>query len=150
MAKKPERYRWCSLGYHVQRGNKDGFLSLDLGLAEFGVKDAKERLKYYRRFVYEMGSIRGVKKERQKDFELGGIDRFRYRTRYFTDSGIIGSKAFVERLYEGFKHHFMSKHEKRPKGIKGLEGVYSPKRLSENIGWFEKMKELLPGPDPWL
>ena len=133
MVKKPERYRWCSLGYHVQTDNKDGFLSLDFGLSEFGVKDEKERLKYYRRFVYEMGSISGVKKESQKDFELGGIDRFRYRTRYFTDSGIIGTKAFVERIYQDFKHHFTSKHEKRPKGIKGLEGVYSLKRLSENL-----------------
>ncbi len=133
MVKKPERYRWCSLGYHVQTDNEDGFLSLDFGLSEFGVKDEKERLKYYRRFVYEMGSIRGVKKERQKDFEVGGIDRFRYRTRYFTDSGIIGTKAFVERIYQDFKHHFTSKHEKRPKGIKGLEGVYSLKRLSEKL-----------------
>jgi len=133
IVKKPEQYRWCSLGYHVQSRNRDGFLSLDFGLAEFGVKDEKERLRYYRRFVYEMGSIRGVKKERQKDFELGGIDRFRYRTRYFTDSGIIGTKAFVERVYQDFKHHFTSRHEKRPKGIKGLEGVYSLKRLAENI-----------------
>lgn len=60
---------------------------------EFGVRDEKERLKYYRRFVYEMGSISGVKKERQKDFELGGIDTFRSRTRYFTDSGIIVSNG---------------------------------------------------------
>jgi len=132
MVKKPEQYRWCSLGYHVQTDNKDGFLSLDFGLTEFGVKDEKERLKYYRRFVYEMGSIRGGRKERQKDFEVDGIDRFRYRTRYFTDSGIIGTKAFVEHLYQGFKHHFTSRHEKRPKVIKGLKGVYSLKRLAES------------------
>ena len=25
LVKKPEDYRWCSLGYHVQTGNKDGF-----------------------------------------------------------------------------------------------------------------------------
>jgi hypothetical protein len=30
MVKKPEKYRWCSLGYHVQTNNKEGFLSLDL------------------------------------------------------------------------------------------------------------------------
>ena len=27
--------------------------------------------------------------EKKKEFELNEIDRFRYRTRYFTDSGII-------------------------------------------------------------
>jgi len=31
------------------------------------------------------------------------------------------------------KHYFSSKHEKIPKTIKGLDGIYSLKRLSE--GW---------------
>jgi hypothetical protein len=61
------------------------------------------------------------------------VDRFKYRTRYFSDSGVIGTKTFVERNYQTFKHHFTSKHEKRPKGIQGLDGVYSLKRLSENL-----------------
>jgi hypothetical protein len=129
--KKPEQYRWSSLAYHVQADNKDEFLSLDFGLREFGVKDEKERLRYYRRFVYEKGSLRAVKKERQKDFEIDGVDRFKYRTRYFTDGGIIGTKAFVTRLYQTFKDHFSSKHEKRPKVIKGLDEIYSMKWLSE-------------------
>jgi len=133
MVKKPEEYRWCSLGYHVQSRNEGVFLSLDFGLREFGVKKSHERLRYYRRFVYEKGGIGGIKKERKKDFELSEIDRFRYRTRYFTDSGIIGSKVFVDRIYRQFKDHFSSKHEKRPKIIQGLEGVYSLKRLSEAI-----------------
>jgi REP element-mobilizing transposase RayT len=61
------------------------------------------------------------------------VDRFRYRTRYFTDSGIIGSKEFVSSKYQRFKHLFHSKHEKKPKPIKGLGGIYSLKRLSEVI-----------------
>ena len=36
IVEKPEDYRWCSLGYHIQTNNKDGFLSLDFGLREFG------------------------------------------------------------------------------------------------------------------
>ena len=50
---------------------------------------------------------------------MGKLDRFRYRTRYFADSGIIGTKDFVSRVYQGFKNHFSSKHEKRPKAIQG-------------------------------
>jgi len=73
------------------------------------------------------------KKESEQDVELGGLDRFRYRTRYFTDSGIIGTKAYVERLYQQFKHHFTATREKHPREIQGLEGVYSLKRLSENL-----------------
>ena len=133
IVEKPEEYRWSSMGYHVQRKNEGGFLSLDFGLKEFGVKNRRERFRYYREFTYEKGKIAGIDKERERDFELNEIDRFRYRTRYFTDSGIIGSKAFVDRHYRNFKNHFSSKHEKRPKAIKGLKGVYSLKRLSEAI-----------------
>jgi putative transposase len=140
---KPEEYRWCSLGYHLQARNKGALLSLDFGLAEFGVKGPRERLRQYRRFVYrklEAGKQNGRdekeesdSKKEQKGCEIGVVDRFRYRTRYFTDSGIIGSKAFVDRVYGQFKDHFSSKHEKKPKTIKGLVGLYSLKRLSEAI-----------------
>jgi len=133
IVEKPEEYRWSSIGYHVQRNNEDQFLSLDLGLKEFGHKNPSERLRHYRRFLYEKGGIVDIEKEREREFELNKFDRFQYRTRYFIDSGILGSKEFVERMYQQFKHIFSSKHEKRPKAIKGLEGVYSLKRLSEKI-----------------
>ena len=127
-----------------------------------GVLDAQERLKGYRRYAYEAGAINQptkgkapeeyaslsqvnstgqakvikdnvLEKERNRAFELSRSDRFRYRTRYFTDSGIIGSKEFVSENYQRFKNKFSSKHEKKPKPIKGLDGVYSLKRLSEII-----------------
>ena len=44
-----------------------------------------------------------------EDFEISRISRFRYRTRYFTDSGIIGSKEFVAENYRRFRHIFHSK-----------------------------------------
>jgi REP-associated tyrosine transposase len=143
---RPEDYRWNSLGYHIQTGNKDKFLSLDLGLKEFGMLDAKERLRSYRRYVYEAGEVdrsemgqrKVIKKavvinERKKEFKISRVDRFRYRTRYFTDSGIIGSKEFVFSNYQRFKDLFSSKYEKKPKLIKGLAGMYSLKRLSEIV-----------------
>ncbi|MBC8466895.1 MAG: hypothetical protein H8D55_03550 [Deltaproteobacteria bacterium] len=133
IVKRPEEYRFCSLGYHVQTGNKDRFLSLDFGLAEFGVKGERERLKYYRKFVYEKGDLDGLDKEKERDFQLNQVDRFRYRTRYFTDSGIIGTKAFIDRHFQRFKGHFGCKHDKRGNAIPGLEGIYSMKRLSEKM-----------------
>ncbi|MCP4754814.1 MAG: hypothetical protein GY866_28395, partial [Proteobacteria bacterium] len=57
IVERPEDYRWNSLGYHIQQGNRDGFLSLDFGLVEFGVLDEKERLRRYRRHVYEAGAV---------------------------------------------------------------------------------------------
>ena len=160
IVERPEGYRWNSLGYHIQTGNKGDFLSLDFGLKEFGhgeirsavtselhwasELDAEERLKGYRRYVYEAGAVdrseKGqrkviddavVKKEQKREYEIKRIDRFRYRTRYFTDSGIIGTKEFVSEKYHRFKDLFMSKREKIPKRVVGLDGVYSLKRLAE-------------------
>ncbi|MDD4393460.1 MAG: hypothetical protein PHQ97_12030 [Desulfobacterales bacterium] len=145
--KRPEQYRWCSLGYHVQTGNKDAFLSTDFGMKAFNVKDEKERIRRYLSYVYEAGAlnlsgkgrVQGIdeetgEKERKKDFGLTRADRFRYRNRYFTDSGIIGSREFVLRHYQNFRHLFQTENEKKPKPVKGLSGMYSLKRLSENIG----------------
>jgi hypothetical protein len=152
LVERPEEYRWNSLGYHTQTGNKDDFLSLDFGLKEFGpgeirsavtselhpstivptygagrasVLDAEERLQRYRRYVYETGALdhpgKGqvrvidndiVEHERKKNYEIKRIDRFRYRTRYFTDSGIIGTKEFVSENYHRFKDVFNSKTKK--------------------------------------
>jgi len=149
IVEKPEAYRWCSLGYHAQTHNRDRFLSTDFGLREFALKSAKARLAYYRRFVYEKGGLIKEVEDRSKgpseircavtselhgaSLELNGVDRFRYRTRYFTDSGIIGTKEFVSGVYQGFKDYYSSKHEKRPRLIQGLNGIYSLKRLSESI-----------------
>ena len=83
LVNRPEDYRWNSLGYHVQTGNKDNFLSLDFGLKEFGVMNAEERLRGYRRYVYEAGAVdcsefgqrkvigkMVVEKERKKEFKI--------------------------------------------------------------------------------
>jgi len=143
ICKVPEDYRWCSLGYHVQSGNKDGFLSMDFGLQAFGVNNDTQRLTLYRKFVYEKGAISPGKgavidsdileQEKNKGFALDTKDRFRYRTRYFTDSGIIGTKEFVTRCYLKFKDYFSSRREKYPRPVSGLDGIYSLKRLSEQI-----------------
>lgn len=146
IVERPEDYRWNSLGYHIQANNLDGFLSTDFGLQAFNVKNEKERVRRYREFVYETGAIlpsdkpyiktikaKTVEKERKRDFEISRADRFLYRTRYFTDSGIIGSREYVSVTYQQFKHLFQSKHEKKPKSVKGLDGVFSLKRLTENF-----------------
>ncbi len=123
--------------------------------------DAEERLKGYRRYVYEAAALDHpgkrqarvidndiVEHERQtsvksaalvfqkefngvKNYEISRADRFRYRTRYFTDSGIIGTKEFVTENSQRFKNVFMSKREKIPRAVSGLDGIYSLKRLVE-------------------
>jgi len=138
-SKRPEEYRWCSIGYHVQTGNGDGFLSSDLGTSAFGVFDPASQLKTYREYLYHVGAVekRGkasisrwvLDEEAAQGFELTRAQRFRYRTRYFTDSGIIGSREFVEAGYERFRDRFRTTREKIPRRVKGVEGMYSLKRL---------------------
>jgi len=74
VVKKPEDYRWCSLGYHTQTGNKDpseiplcgslrefhgtsGLLDIDFGLKEWNELDPREIVRKYRQFVYETGAV---------------------------------------------------------------------------------------------
>ncbi|MBI5016136.1 MAG: hypothetical protein HZB55_11720 [Deltaproteobacteria bacterium] len=139
IVERPEDYRWSSLGYHLQTGNTEGFLSLNLGLRSFADVDDAERLRLYRRFVYEIGSVptpKGaaiseptIEAEEHRDFRVSAIDRFRFRTRHFTDSSVIGTKRFVTECYRRFEDHFACRHPKRPQPVTGLDGVFSLKRL---------------------
>jgi REP element-mobilizing transposase RayT len=154
LVSRPEDYRWNSIGYHIQSDNKGDFLSLDFGLREFGEMNDVERLRRYRRFLYETGAMEQraggqksevrsqkkqknaidqsvIEKERTNDFQLNRTRRFLYRTRFFTDSGVIGGKAFVSETYQKVKETFQSRRDKIPKPISGLSGIYSLKRLAE-------------------
>ena len=140
LVKRPEDYRWCSIGYHAQTNNRGSFLSTDFGLNAYEDMSEQERLTDYREFLYEKGEIEPEKGatidadimevERAGKYELTEIDRFRYKTRYFVDSGIIGTKGFVSRYYEQFKDYFNTKRTKIPKKIEGCDGIYSLKNLS--------------------
>jgi hypothetical protein len=44
-----------------------------------------------------------------------------------------GQANNVAHHYQTFKQLFSSKHEKRPKMIRGMDGIYSLKRLSEAL-----------------
>ncbi|VFQ44034.1 transposase [Desulfoluna butyratoxydans] len=139
IVKRPEDYRWCSIGYHAQTGNRDGFLSADFGMPDFGMENPAMRFRKYREYLYHAGAIEKkgaaniseeiLNEETLGGFELARVRRFRHRSRYFTDSGIIGSKAFVEAGYEAFKDRFRAKRDKIPKRVTGIEGMYSLKRL---------------------
>jgi putative transposase len=69
----------------------------------------------------------------KKGYKITRRDHFRYRTGYFTDSGVIGSKKFVKEKYQLFKGYLDTKKEKEPVPIKGLEGLFSLKRLVSGL-----------------
>jgi hypothetical protein len=139
VVKRPEDYRWCSLGYHVQSRNKGELLSVDFGMKEWQEFKSKEIVRKYREFVYETGAVDAgkgatidaniVNTERKRNYRIRRVDRFMNRTRYFTDAGIIGSKEFVGEVFDQVKHLLRSKDERRVTPVGGVEGVYSMKRL---------------------
>ncbi len=139
LVEKPEDYRWSAIGHHVQTGNRSGLLSLDLGLREFGGLDDGERLRRYRRFLYQAAALDGgegpalnedlLEKERQREFRLPAGRRLLYRTRHFTDSGIIGTRDYVCCTYRKIRDRFAAKRDQVPKPVRGFGGIYSLKRL---------------------
>jgi len=139
IVKRPEEYRWCSLGYHIQSGNKDSLLSVDFGMKEWNEFDEKEIVRKYREFVYETGAIDSgkgaviseeiVEQERKKDFRLKKAEVFRYRCRYFTDGGVLGTKRFVQEVFDEVKSLLSSKDERRFVALPVDGGVYSLKKL---------------------
>jgi hypothetical protein len=128
---RPEDYRWSSLGYRFRASSKDGFLSWNLGLEEYNVDNPKKRLRLYREFVYARGGVDTGKGKILQGVPLPeSVERFLQRTRFFTEAGIIGSKEFVRQGFEHFRDLIQPKRERRPHKIKGLEKVYSLKRLT--------------------
>lgn len=140
LVERPEAYRWSSLGYHVQTGNRGGFLSLDLGLRPFADWGDAERLRAYRRYVYGVGSLPSAKgasiapqiveAEEKKDYALGGLERFRYRMHHFTASGVLGTQAFVAACCRRFREQAAGRRQRSPQPIPALPGLYSFKRLT--------------------
>ena len=141
LVRKTEDYRWNTLGYLLQTRNRKGLLCLEFGLPHEEKLTFSQRLEHYRRFVYEIGTLPTgkeapsiepsvAKKEAKKGYTLTRRDRFRMRTRYFTNSGVIGSQTFVSKHCQQFRDLFQSIHEKKPIPIQGLEGCFSLKRLA--------------------
>jgi len=112
----------------------DNFLGNINEWVEFGLTGAQKRLKRYRRYVYEAGALnRGdrdfvkvidndtLENERQKNYAISRIDRFRSRTRYFTDSGIIGTKEFVSEETGTSLPYFHLRNERLRHQVKGAK-----------------------------
>ena len=140
LVERPDDYRWSSLAYHQQTGNKGNLLSLDFGLIDAEGLTPEQRLAKYRQFVYEVGEIKTEKgkslaphivaREAGKGYLPTGSDRFLRRTRYFTDSGIIGSREFVRSFWQVLRSKD-DNPDKQPARISGLVGVFSLRRLND-------------------
>lgn len=134
---RPEDYRYCGLGYHIQSGNQDSFLNLDLSELVVGQESP---LIAYRKYVYEVGSLERSdgkrripisisEQEADSDYRLKRTALFRYRSRYFTESVVLGSRIFVKEVYARLQPYLRTREDREPVRIHGAEGLYSMRRL---------------------
>jgi putative transposase len=137
LANRPEDYRFCGLGYHIQSGNKDKFLSIDFSVIHSGKVSS---LDSYRKFVYEMGSLERSNgkhsipkavsdQEAKAGHRLSRTSLFRYRSRYFTESVVLGSKGFVKGIYGRIQPYLRTREDRDPIRIHGVKGLYSLRRF---------------------
>ncbi len=139
LVQRPQEYGWCSLGYHKLQGNKDGLLSMRYDYEDWKNVGQDELLAKYEDFVAATGALDpeyasaagGATDKRTGSEDITRADRFRKRTRYFTDSGFIGSKTFVLKNIARFAGDYDFNANRQPKKVKGLEEIYSLRRLSE-------------------
>ncbi len=138
LTKRPEDYRWCSLGYHLQTYNKDDLLSLDFGLADWDIDDVRERLRLYREFLYENAALERnggklpqhmLERARENNFEYTTVERLMLRSRYFTESVILGSLRFVEETGQRLGLLVWQSHY--PIKVSGLDTTYAFRMLRE-------------------
>ncbi len=143
LVEKPEMYPWNTLGCFLQCCEAKEILRLDLWKNEWKDLESQEIISKYRQFVYETGAIKLLKGKRidpepaklrrKKDYRLIRARIFSKRCRYFTDSGVIGSKEFVSEVFDEMKHMLFSKDTRNFTPITGIDGVYSMKRLHPSI-----------------
>lgn len=128
---KPEDYRWSSIGYRIQSGNRDNFLSFD------GVFDKNDRytINLYRELIYRAGGVakgdtgeicvEEIKREISGNFELPKAEVFKYRMRYFTDGMVIGSKSFIKEAYDKYGGTIIMKKDRNAHKTDMSEKVFS-------------------------
>ncbi len=133
LVERPETYRFCGLGYHVQSGNRGGFLSLELPEVYL---QGETTVQAYRRYVYEEGGVARSDGKRQipeavlreegvRDFRLDKVALLQHRCRYFTRSVAIGSRSFVRQFCNQMKPLLRGGRNREPVAVSISRDLYS-------------------------
>ena len=119
----PEEYHWCgyaeALAGKVRSRQGLGVLFSFAGKTSV---DWSVVLRRYRLHLYLEGNV-GTREERQRILEQGGVlsrpALLRCRVRYFSDGFILGSKQFVDQMFQDKRMFF---GEKRASGARKMRG----------------------------
>lgn len=133
---KPEDYRWSSIGYHIQSGNKDQFLSFE-GIFAL---DQHHKTHTYRELVYQAGGIEKTDQPaidsnvqdiaHSQHFAISTTEALKYRVRYFSDSLAIGSKTFIQQVYSDYGGTIIKKKDRKSHKTGITSGIFSVRNLA--------------------
>ena len=129
----PKEYRWS--GYGEAMG---GYARARLGIIErirrFEGEDLSWRkaAREYRKLLYCKGASSSPsggatipeeewKREMEKGGEVPVAEALRCRVRYFTDGAVLGSREYVEHVYQEFRDQFGQKRKSGPRRMKGSD-----------------------------
>ena len=130
LVEDPKDYRYC--GYcEAETGRNEALAGLCRALE---VKTAKTALSEYRKILFLMGSTttregqkamdrETVRKVVEQDGELPMAQVLRLRVRYFTDGLVLGSKEYVNQIFETHRPFFGKGRKTGARPMLGLRGT---------------------------
>ena len=132
----PKDYRWCGYG-EALGGDRSARRGLGLVTECFGrTEEWRVVSRQYRQLVFSAGEERGldeqgrplrggfsrgkVAKVLEEEGELSRYELLRCRVRYFSDGAVLGSRGFVNEIFEQFRgHYFQSQRKEGARAMKG-------------------------------
>ena len=131
----PKEYRWS--GYGEAMGGsaiaRQGICEGVRCAEESGETDWVRAVREYRKLLYCKGvepSLRGSggtipeedwKKVMREGGKIPEAAALRCRVRYFTDGAVLGSEAYVARIFEEFRSHFGPRRKSGPRQMRGSD-----------------------------
>ena len=127
LVEDPKDYRFCGYSEAVA-----GNVFANVGIAKaLHIKSGKSLLSQYRKILFLMGATTSrrsqkamdretVKKVVEQEGELSPSQVLRARVRYFTDGMVLGSKEYVNLVFERHRGLFSKKRTSGARSMKGL------------------------------
>jgi len=116
IVKRPEDYRWSSIGFRVMSNKSNKFLSFE---GVFGDDNSSRDFIRYREFLYNKGAVEEdtkakisgeiIRDEIERDFKLGEAELFRYRTLFYRWFGFRFERFYKVSIFHVWRHSNIEK-----------------------------------------
>jgi REP element-mobilizing transposase RayT len=130
LVKDPRDYRWCGYAEAVA-GVRMARAGIELAAKAHlqGVRPEHGVVDHYRRLLFTWGQSANAGKisreEAEKVLKQGGrlpvAEVLRCKVRYFTDGAVLGSREFVDKIFEARQHRFGAKRRDGARRVRGVE-----------------------------